>query len=101
VRWESIGRVVGSWQLGRVEDGVALARLDGEGVFGEYLDSAGKINGGMKPARGFARQSLRFSPVVAVFEVYFTTAAVRIHTHSVTVYTCFILIVLRHCVLYP
>jgi hypothetical protein len=91
----------GEWRLRRVEDGLALARLDGEGMFGEYLDSAGEVNGGMKPARGFARHSLRFSRVVAVFEVYFTTAAVRMHTHSVTVYTCFILIVLRHCVLYP
>jgi hypothetical protein len=77
-------------------DGVALARLDGE-----YLDSASEVNDRVRTARGFACGSFRFSRVVVVFEVYCTTAAVQIRTHSVTVYTCFVFIVLRHCVLYP
>jgi hypothetical protein len=53
-----------------------------EGVSGEYLDSASEVNDRMRTARGFACGSFRFSRVVVVFEVYCTTAAVQIRTHS-------------------
>jgi hypothetical protein len=60
VGWDGTGRIVG--MADRVRVGWSCAGEVGwRGSFGEFLDSAGEVNVGIRPARGSARHSLRFA----------------------------------------